>query len=299
MHRTIVVGSARENGRCAHLAQDIFETCVDEFPYDGVSIVSVSSLHVAPCNGCDACRLKVQSDTAMAMPEDGDPLFPVDEVTQSDSQSHICKINDDLHEVRKHIDAADELIVVCPLYFAGAPAQMKALLDRMQPYYWSNIRNSVTRRNMEVHVIGEEGNPYGFDALITTLESAFGVCGFSLSSIFDWRGQISTQGEILGEPQEYYIAQEPFELAESVACEADIIRDNIGPDYNDKAELISVRNKSQNKPNKPKLSLSGNSSNKKIAANGSKAGSSTSGGQKKQQRSRTTNSKTSPAKKRK
>ena len=35
-----------------------------------------------------------------------------------------------MDEVRKHLDAADELIVVCPVYFAGAPAQMKALLDR-------------------------------------------------------------------------------------------------------------------------------------------------------------------------
>jgi multimeric flavodoxin WrbA len=200
----------------------------------------------------------VPENKAYQLPDDGDPLFPVPEVAQSDALTHICKLNDDMLEARKHIDAADEIIVVCPLYFASAPAQMKALLDRLQPYYWSNIRNSDTRRNMEIHVIGEDGNPYGFDALITTLESAFGVCGFSLSSIFDWRGRISAQGEILDEPEEYFVSQEVYEVSKSdKACEEK-------QNTQQESELPSAKKQSQNKANKPKLSLSvpGNTANK-------------------------------------
>lgn len=202
MHRVIVVGSPRQNGRCAHLAEALFNACIDECPEDGVSIVSAASIVVAPCNGCDGCA--EPSDDVMARPEDDDTLAANELVLASDAGHFQCVIEDDMAEVRKHLDAADELIVVAPVYFAGAPAQMKALMDRLQPYYRSNLRH-VGKRPMVLHVVGEGKDPHGFEPLIGTVRSAFACAGFELELVLDWVGKIDADGVIFEEADEYPI----------------------------------------------------------------------------------------------
>lgn len=205
MHRTIVVGSPRADGRSATLANEIFEACIDECPEDGVSVVAVSSVDVAPCAGCDACKkaLAKDDDAYPEIPEKGDPLAQCNLVFRSDASAHQCVIDDEMAEVRKHIDAADELIVVSPVYFSGAPAQMKALLDRMQPYYWSNLRERAKgRRPMTLHVVREGGDPHGFEPLVGIVRSAFGVAGFKLERVIDWIGCFGENGDIVADGKE-------------------------------------------------------------------------------------------------
>lgn len=206
MHRTIVVGSPRADGRSAVLANEIFESCIEECPEDGVSVVAVSSVEVAPCMGCDACRPAVPKDDVRypQIPDKGDPLAQCTAVFKSDATAHRCVVEDDMAEVRKHIDAADELIVVSPVYFSGAPAQLKALLDRMQPYYWSNLRERAkSRRPVTLHVVREGGDPHGFEPLIGVVRSAFGVAGFELERVLDWIGCFDADGNIVADAKEY------------------------------------------------------------------------------------------------
>ena len=201
MHRVIVVGSPRPDGRSALLADELFNACIEECPEDGVSIVSVASLEVGPCRGCDACR--VATEAPDKLPEEDDNLAMIPEVVESGAVLHRCVIHDDMTDVRKHLDAADELIVVSPVYFAGVPAQLKALMDRLQPYYWSGLRQAV-RRPMVLHVVGEGGDPHGFEPLIGTVRSAFACAGFELELVLDWVGKIE-DGEIVAEADEYPI----------------------------------------------------------------------------------------------
>lgn len=202
MHRVIVVGSPRPDGRSASLADELFNACIEECPEDGVSIVSVASLEVAPCRGCDACREATAAPEKLPESEDNLAIMPL--VAQSDAVLHRCVIHDDMTDVRKHIDAADELIVVTPVYFASVPAQLKSLMDRLQPYYWSNVRKQ-GRRPMVLHVVGEGGDPHGFEPLIGTVRSAFGAIGFDLELVLDWVGKIDETGEIVAEAEEYPI----------------------------------------------------------------------------------------------
>lgn len=208
VNRVIVVGSPRVDGRSASLADELMYACIEECPEDVVSIVSVASTRVEPCRGCDACAHAAKE--APAAPEKGDPLEPHPAIVASDASLHQCVIDDDMSEVRKHLDAADELIVVSPVYFAGPPAQLKALLDRLQPYYRSDARTRA-KRPMILHVIGEGGDPHGYDPLVGTVASAFAVAGFRLESIFDWVGKVSAEGDILGDPEEYLLEEDAFE----------------------------------------------------------------------------------------
>ena len=180
MHRVILHGSCRADGRSAVLADELFNACIEECPEDGVSIVSVSSTEVRPCIGCDECRAVAEEPIHVF--EEGDPLLPQETVAESGALFHHCIIDDDMNEVRKHLDAADELIVVCPVYFASVPAQMKALLDRLQPYYFTDLRTR-PKRPAVIHVVGAGGDPHGFEPLIGTVRSALAaaVAGFLVS----------------------------------------------------------------------------------------------------------------------
>ncbi len=175
MKRMIIVGSPRANGRSAHLAEMLFEACIDECPDDELTLAPVSELDITGCTGCGACE---------------------------QAEGHACVFDDDMTEIREILDEADELAVVAPVYFSGAPSQLKQLLDRFQPYYWTWERGGV-RRPLTLHVVGEGGDPNGFEALVSEVRSAGAVAGFRLERIVDWVGKIDETGEIVAEADEY------------------------------------------------------------------------------------------------
>ncbi|MDO5118152.1 MAG: flavodoxin family protein [Eggerthellaceae bacterium] len=176
-NRLIIVGSSRINGRSAALAQQLFDTCLEEYPDDAVTIASVASLDIDPCIGCSACR-------------NGD-----------------CVIDDDMASVLDLIASADEVIVVSPVYFAGPPAQFKALLDRLQPFFFTDARHQETRP-LTLHIIGEGHDPFGYDPLVTCVSSAFYCAGFVLDQILDWVGKIDASGEIIDDPDIFVLSDE-------------------------------------------------------------------------------------------
>lgn len=250
VNRVIVVGSPRVDGRSASLADQLMYACIEECPDDVVSIVSVASTRVEPCRGCDACAREAEAlPTDM---EEGDPLTPHPAIAASDAPLHRCVIADDMPEVRKHLDAADELIVVSPVYFAGPPAQFKALLDRLQPYWRSDVRTRV-KRPMILHVVGEGGDPHGYDPLVGSVRSAFSVAGFELASIFDWVGKISEEGDLLDEPQEYVLMDEDA-VSEAAAVESAAETEVV--DVPGKNRTASASASDDGAKPKPKLSLS-------------------------------------------
>lgn len=209
MHRTIIVGSPRERGRSASLASEIFDACIDECPDDGLSVVSIAGMEISGCIGCDLCRKTAEDAPDCANPDmNGDDeefrLAATDVVVRSDAAGHRCFMQDDMKVVREHIEAADELIVVCPVYFSAAPSQMKALMDRLQPYYWSDLRE-LPKRPLSLHVVGEGGDPHGFDPLVASVRSAFAVAGFELERVLDWVGCIDANGEIMLDAEEILI----------------------------------------------------------------------------------------------
>ncbi len=139
------------------------------------------------CTGCDACRDNIAKLVELGEEAIDDDFAP-------------CVIDDDMQEIYELIDSADEITVVSPVYFAGPPSQLKALLDRLQPYYWTNARVE-EKRPAVLHVVGEGGDPHGFSALVSIVRSALAVAGFRLETVFDWVGKIDENGEITAEAE--------------------------------------------------------------------------------------------------
>ena len=192
MKRLIIVGSPRTSGRSAHLAEMLFEANIDERPGDELFLVPVSEVEIGPCIGCDGCR------------EKSNVILKGDDGKEFAVQRHRCVFDDDMQALYDLIDDADQVTVVSPVYFSGAPAPLKCLLDRLQPYFWASNRGKAAagKRPAELHVIGEGSDPHGYDALVSEVRSAFAVAGFRFERVCDWVGKIDEEGEITAEAEE-------------------------------------------------------------------------------------------------
>ena len=191
MKRLIIVGSPRASGRSAHLAETLFEANIDEHPEDELFLVPLSEIEVGPCIACDACREK----SPIILKDDNGREVTV--------ERHRCIFDDDMQTLYDLLDDADEVSVVSPIYFSGAPAQLKCLLDRLQPYYWaSNRGHAPEKRPATLHVIGEGADPHGHEALVSEVRSALAVAGFRLERVLDWVGKINSRGEITEDAKE-------------------------------------------------------------------------------------------------
>ena len=212
MKRLIIVGSPRVEGRSGALADLLFESCIEECPEDEVFLAPVSTLDIAGCNACDWCKRKANGEKgSAALPNGGSvdtaatgALADSPDSPSEEDPNRRCAIRDDMDDIYPLLEDADELIVVAPVYFAGPSSQLKAMLDRFQPYFWTRMR--ARKRPCTLHVVGEGGDPHGFDPLVGVVRSAAAVAGFRLERVLDWVGKIDETGEIVAEADEYPVS---------------------------------------------------------------------------------------------
>ena len=193
MKRVIIVGSPRTGGRSAHVAEMLFEANIDERPEDELFLVPVSEIEVGPCIGCNACR------------EPSEVVFVDGDGAERVEMRPRCVFDDDMQTLYDLLDEADEVTIVSPVYFSGAPGMLKCLLDRLQPYFWADTRKA-PKRLATLHVLGEGGDPHGYDPLVSEVKSSLACAGFALERVFDWVGKVDEQGEIVAEAVEIDLA---------------------------------------------------------------------------------------------
>lgn len=160
----ILVGSPQEDGRCAKAAQAIR----DVLHLRGVRscLFPLAKYPVAACAGCQSC-----------------------------GKTGECVIKGDSFNVlSRHMDSCKALIVVAPVYFAGPSAWLKAALDRCQ-VYWARryqLKQPVPpARPAHVIAVGEGGDPFGFQPLVTICTSALNSAGLRVTeeTVHDFVGE--------------------------------------------------------------------------------------------------------------
>lgn len=244
MNRLIIMGSPRSHGRCAALAEVLFDTYIEQYPHDAIFLAPISELTLdflhkqlpnatAPLPLAEASApaqtplaeaeanvpaqtsvLPAQMQDSSAQPGATQPVQPGSAhqaprvpdacaAKQFDEYAYLFECSDDMKELYAQLNSADELIIVSPVYFSGAPAEFKVLLDRMQPYYLRNRALGVEKAAYKpaiLHIVGEGGDPHGFKALASEVKSAFSQAGFAVSRVLNWVGCISEDGSILHDP---------------------------------------------------------------------------------------------------
>lgn len=255
MNRLIIMGSPRSHGRCAALAELLFDTYIEQYPHDAIFLAPISELTLdflhkqlpnasAPMPLADTSKsaqtplaeknvsaetsvppAHMHDSSAQYVPQQPDcaqldstqlaqsaspgsahrsPCDPdASDPQQLDAYSYLFECSDDMKELYAQLNCADELIIVSPVYFSGAPAEFKVLLDRMQPYYLRNRALGVKKAAYKpaiLHIVGEGGDPHGFKPLAFEVKSAFSQAGFAVSRVLNWVGCISEDGSILHDP---------------------------------------------------------------------------------------------------
>lgn len=138
------------------------------------------------------CLLKELGDASIDQIDIG--ISPVSGCTACDvcARDSVCPVSDDMETHRRTLDEAKTLIIVTPVYFAGPPSQLKAFLDRLQPYYWKYKREQgegmPEKRNAYLFMVREGGDPHGFEPLEVIARSALAVAGFKVQNTVDYLG---------------------------------------------------------------------------------------------------------------
>ncbi|MDR1422835.1 MAG: flavodoxin family protein [Coriobacteriales bacterium] len=131
----------------------------------------LSKKRIHPCIGCGACEKTGICSLA--------------------SRTHDKQFLDDYLELKAVLERVDAVALVAPLYFAGPPAQLKALLDRMQPYWAQRYRLGIkppAKRPAQLFVVGGGGDEHGYTPLSITTKSAIAVAGFTLEKVNNFIG---------------------------------------------------------------------------------------------------------------
>ena len=131
----------------------------------------LSQKHIAPCIGCGSCE------------KTGECIL-----TKENSKLYA---HDDYIELTEALASADALAVVSPLFFSGPPAQLKALFDRMQPF-WSRKyllgQPQRPKRPAQLFMLGGGGDPHGHEPLVTIARGSLAVAGFTLEKVQNFVG---------------------------------------------------------------------------------------------------------------
>ncbi len=131
----------------------------------------LSKKNILPCTGCDGC-MKTGICVLANKTKNG-------------------RFIDDYLELKASLDRVDAVAIVSPLYFAGPPAQLKALYDRFQPYWVKNYilgEKSQPKRPAQLFMLGGYSDPHGHEPLVTISKSALAVAGFNLEKINNFIG---------------------------------------------------------------------------------------------------------------
>ncbi|MDR0350797.1 MAG: flavodoxin family protein, partial [Coriobacteriales bacterium] len=133
----------------------------------------LSKKHIAPCVGCGSCNKTGSCVLA--------------------TKTRAGRFTDDYLELKATLERVDALAIVAPLYFAGPPAQLKALYDRMQPYWAQRYLlglETPEKRPAHLFVVGGGGDAHGHAPLVGSTKSALAVAGFNLEKVNNFIGFI-------------------------------------------------------------------------------------------------------------
>lgn len=150
----ILFGSPRKNGFTAKLTNELISQLQN---YYTINIVNAYDENITPCISCDYCV------------------------------SHPSCFMPDFKDIDVLLKAADLIVVASPVYNLGFPAPLKAIFDRMQPYFNAKFKNksevfSKQKNGILLLTCGSDKNK-SQHIIIPQLELIFRVLNTKLSHI--------------------------------------------------------------------------------------------------------------------
>lgn len=176
LHVLGIAGSPRRQGNTDRLLNHAMNTLAQAG--NSTEMLSVRDLKYSPCMGCNVC-----------------------------AKTKKCVQKDDIQFLQERLIVADRIIISAPIFFMGINAQMKAIIDRMQPY-WAlkyvfkeqviNDSKRIPRRGLFLSTAGTQF-PDVFDCAERSVKNLFHVLDIHYFGACLYRG-IDQAGDIEKHP---------------------------------------------------------------------------------------------------
>lgn len=138
MKALILLGGYRKKNtwQMAKAFQDGLETAGHD-----VKLLHIKDYSILPCTGCESCY-----------------------------KTGKCVLKDEMHVIYDAVDEAEILVLASPLYFYSVTSDLKAVMDRGQPYWERTKRQKDTggKKKMIGAFLSCHGGPYEQDAFFAT-----------------------------------------------------------------------------------------------------------------------------------
>ncbi len=102
--------------------------------------------------------------------------------------NYSCIINDEMQVLYKKIEEADVLVFATPVYFYTVSAQIKAVIDRFQVYFFKHVnKQNQSMKVKEGYIItvgGAKSYTNQFDGVKTVIKGAMGNLNCELKGVY-------------------------------------------------------------------------------------------------------------------
>jgi multimeric flavodoxin WrbA len=112
MKTVILFGSPRKNGNTIQLVNVLSD--IIKRKRHSVRMLYLNDMNIRPCQGCYACLKK-----------------------------GVCKINDDMKDIRKYIMESDLIVYAFPIYWFAPSSQLKLVIDRSIAFMDENYNSRI------------------------------------------------------------------------------------------------------------------------------------------------------------
>lgn len=213
-HECLILScSPRAHGNSAAAAGLFLESLATHSPHNSRLFLELGGFRVAGCTGCGAC-----GQWADAIAKDSCATLPAPE---PDKKFLGCPLSlkDESSALLHALSRSAELCIISPIYFYHLPSQLKALLDRTQPFWeaWQRgIRFFAGERPCKIILLGARRQGVDlFKGSMLTLKYSLRNLGWSLGEpllLYDLDGPTDLENNPQKKQQIKEYAQTPSHL---------------------------------------------------------------------------------------
>lgn len=129
MKTLVIMGAARKNGHTSQMVNLLLENLDGE-----KEIIDAYRTEIKPCMDCRYCWTKKE-----------------------------CVIKDEMQEIYRKLEEADNVILASPMYFHSITGKMKTLVDRFQVYWAGHLRKDMPEKPLRRGAILMAGGAPSFE----------------------------------------------------------------------------------------------------------------------------------------
>jgi multimeric flavodoxin WrbA len=179
METVILFGSPHKDGNTIQIVNTLSEALKQKG--HNVRMLYLNDLNIRPCQGCYACLPK-----------------------------GVCKINDDMKDIRKYMMNANLIVYATPIYWYGPSGQLKLVMDRSISFLDSKYNSRLKGKKVVTLMTCAEDDMDTFQPALGMFKKTFDLLGLK------YAGGVEVPGCVVGKKIKKEFIQKAKELAKIV-----------------------------------------------------------------------------------